>query len=649
MWSPFSASRRTSQSRLAPRKLRLETLEERDVPSAFATSVNSPDLSRQLVGSGQGVGTDGLGNVYAVGYVGGGLSSSDTDGYVTKYSPDGVPQWTQMVQGLVDGTSLADSADAIAVDRAGNSYVTGNFRGTLQLGNFSITSTGSLDVFVEKLDTNGNVLWVHQFANTGNFGPPKFDHLGTCSPKSIAIDKAGEVVVTGIFTGHMDTDPANPGQHFLDYPNNHPGGYVVELDASGNFKWQAEAINPPDNINADAVAMDRNANVYVLGDYGNFNYFNDKTAHNSDQKNAHSLTLTGPNITNLYLWKLNANGTNAWVREIGSSAQFTATNTRSLIWGLGLAINPHGIIYATGAFDGTSVNFNPTDSTHNPHDFAKSASGNFDTFIERLDLAGNFKWVRQIVSSGDNWGYGVALDTAGNPYITGYLTAASKAGNFLLTPTSSASNGYVAELNLAGKFVCAEKSKDLSAAGDQSAAIAVDALGFVDMVGTYTSQMQWPSLPLLDSPGGTGLSVVKTMLTCPTPPPIKGGVVDLSGLASVNPIVITDDRNWGILVQLGDGTVFAYSGVTEVDFTAGTGDHQVTVTLGNSAAPPPSNWKFHFGDGNNALTFMVSGAGSAFANWDCNLVVDAGKGNHMLDESVTGSATVNLKTNFGAP
>src|SRR5262249_7943185 len=225
---------------------------------------------------------------------------------------------------------------------------------TLTLGNFTVTSTGPLDVFVEKLDTNGHVLWLHQFANTGNYGPPAFDRLGTLAPKGIAVDHAGSVVVTGIFTGHLDTDPANSGQHYLDYPNGHPSGYVVKLDAAGNFLWQAEAINPVDNINADALAVDANNIVYVLGDFGNFNYFNDKTANNSDQQSANALTLNSPGITNLYVWKLNANGFNltSSPRTVSPTAR-SWTRWTAAATGYGPARSP--ALPTTGAPDSLST------------------------------------------------------------------------------------------------------------------------------------------------------------------------------------------------------------------------------------------------------------------------------------------------------
>jgi len=246
-----------------------------------------------------------------------------------------------------------------------------------------------------KVDTKGDVVWVHQFADVGNanFGPPIYQRLGTCAPKGIALDHQvagdlGDVVVCGTFVGEMDLDPANPGHHVVssvgwapgkppsEY-DDHPIGYVVKLDPNkGNFVWEAQAVNPVDDINVFSIAVDARNEVYVLGNFGNQNWLNDATANNSNLPNAHSLILNGPNVTELYVWKLYANGHNDRVyHQIESSPQ------NQNIWGLGIAVDKKGDIYITGSFEGTAkVNFDPLHAPFPGDPFViASPGGNYDT------------------------------------------------------------------------------------------------------------------------------------------------------------------------------------------------------------------------------------------------------------------------------
>jgi hypothetical protein len=651
MWSLFSSRRRQpSQPRRATCKPRLETLENRWVPSGFAANAGLPNLAGQLVGSGQGVGTDAAGDVFAVGYVGGTLSASDTDGYVVKYSPTGDFRWQQIIQGLVGGgNSFADSADVIAVDAAGNSYVAGNFYGTLKLGNFTLTSTGALDVFVEKLDTLGNVLWVHQFANTGNFGPPSFDRLGTCAPKGIVVDHAGNVVVTGAFTGHTDMDPANPGQHFLDYPapgqSGHPDAYVVKLDANGNFTWEAQVVNVErDGAGSEAIAVDAHNNVYVLGGFANHFYFNDKTADNSVQQGANALTLTGPDITNLDVWKLNADGTNAWVSQVTSQAY------NAPLWGLGIAVDKHGDIYTTGAFNGAAVDFDPTVSHSGNPDIVTSPNFNFNTFVDKMDGGGHWLWTRQISSTADNWGRGLTLDSAGNPYITGFLSGDSMLGNFLLTPASSAGNSYIAKLSPQGVFLNAAKSLDLSPDGDKAEAIAVDSQGSVDIVGSFASNMNWPGLPALTSPGGSDLFVVKTGLPLPTIQlHLEGTVLHLTGTDVSNRIVMTQMPNGDTMIDLAEGLVeetLVYRGLTRFDLTSGNGDDSFTLVCPSDASNfPVPDLSLNMGNGINTASLTADLSRGIWGPWEIN--VNTGDGTNSVVISILGSVPVDMTANLG--
>jgi hypothetical protein len=88
------------------------------------------------------------------------------------------------------GGANSDRGRAIATDDLGNCYVTGHYSGTASFGGTSLTSSGSDDIFVAKLDTYGNWIWVKTAGGTevdAGYG--------------IAIDNDGNCYVTGYFQG----------------------------------------------------------------------------------------------------------------------------------------------------------------------------------------------------------------------------------------------------------------------------------------------------------------------------------------------------------------------------------------------------------------------------------------------------------------
>jgi hypothetical protein len=84
------------------------------------------------------------------------------DGFVAKLDPAGAFLWVTQLGGAALGDEITD----IQIDAAGNSYVAGSFGDTVQFGGVSKTSAGGNDVFVGKLDPSGQVLWVTAFGGT---------------------------------------------------------------------------------------------------------------------------------------------------------------------------------------------------------------------------------------------------------------------------------------------------------------------------------------------------------------------------------------------------------------------------------------------------------------------------------------------------
>jgi hypothetical protein len=195
---------------------------------------------------------------------------------------------------------------------------------------------------------------------------------------------------------------------------------------------------------------------------------------------------------------------------------------------------------------------------------------------------------------------------------------------------------------------------DQSPSGDKAVGIAVDPQGFVDIVGDFSTQMQWPGLPELTNGNGganTAAFTVKTQLTCTSVPSLQGTVLHLVD-DSFNPIVITDDRNWGILVQVGQDPMRAYQGLTLVDFH---GDGYVTaalrgldtVALGGLDVMPP-NLRFAFGDRNDTLNLMGDfSAGNPFVGAPWRIDIATGSGIYTIDTNILGSVPVAMTTSAG--
>jgi hypothetical protein len=145
---------------------------------------------------GYGVALDGGGNAYVTGWFDGTAdfgsysltSAGDEDIFVTKLDSGGTVQWAKRM----GGTSF-DYGFGIAVDGDGDAYVTGRFQFTADFGSYSLTSAGSSDIFVAKLDSGGTVQWATRM------GGAPYDY-----GSGIAVDGDGNVYVSGWFKDTAD-------------------------------------------------------------------------------------------------------------------------------------------------------------------------------------------------------------------------------------------------------------------------------------------------------------------------------------------------------------------------------------------------------------------------------------------------------------
>jgi hypothetical protein len=157
---------------------------------------------------GYSVKTDALGNIYTTGNFQltvdfdpsiniTNLTSvnSSLDIFICKFDPNGNFIWAKSI-----GGANYDYCKEINVDENGNVFATGFFQGTADFDPspsiFNLTSSGSSDIFITKLDSSGNFLWANKIGGTG-------DDRG----QSLKTDKSGNIIISGAFSSTVDFDP----------------------------------------------------------------------------------------------------------------------------------------------------------------------------------------------------------------------------------------------------------------------------------------------------------------------------------------------------------------------------------------------------------------------------------------------------------
>ncbi|MEO6683570.1 MAG: SBBP repeat-containing protein [Ginsengibacter sp.] len=152
---------------------------------------------------------DGGGNVYATGYFSGLISitqnlinfnvtsNGGTDAYVIKFGSSGNIIWLKKL-----GGPGADVGNSLTIDRANNIYITGSFTGVSDfdpgVAVYSLTSLGNTDIYISKLDANGDFVAARSFGGTGNE-----------SGNGIHSDVFNRIFLTGSFEDEVNFDPGS--------------------------------------------------------------------------------------------------------------------------------------------------------------------------------------------------------------------------------------------------------------------------------------------------------------------------------------------------------------------------------------------------------------------------------------------------------
>ena len=368
---------------------------------------------------------------------------------IYSFGQDAVFQWVKQM----GGTTL-DHGNAVTVDVAGNVYTTGEFTGTADFdpgtGTFNLTSAGLSDVFVSKLDANGNFLWAKQFGGAAT-------EIGS----AIAVDAAGNVYTTGQFSGTTDFNP-DAGTYNLTSLGSFDV-FISKLDANGNFLW-AKQMGGTDSEKPNSIDIDASGNIYTTGEFAGTVDFD---------PGAGISNIAAIGSYDVFISKLDANGNFIWAKQFGGTGFDRGRSIRTDV---------AGNVYTTGQFSGTA-DFNPDAGTYN-----LTSLGSFDVFVSKLDANGNFVWAKQFLGIGTiDSGYGIAIDdVSGNVYTTGYFQGTvdfdTGTGTYELTSVGE-TDIFISKLDANGNFVWAKRFGEAGVDGSYS--IAIDVAGNVYTTGFF--------------------------------------------------------------------------------------------------------------------------------------------------------------------
>ncbi|UOG73463.1 T9SS type A sorting domain-containing protein [Hymenobacter tibetensis] len=374
------------------------------------------------------------------------------------------PTWQSAV--ALDG--LSANVSSAAFDASGNLYISRRFSGTLSLSGTTYTSNnGSADVVVLKYAPNGTLQWARLIDSPGN------DEV-----TDLALDAAGNVYVTGIFTGSVTLAP----NISLTW-NGHTNGqcFIACFSTQGIPQWVQQST---DFARASRLAVHSNGQLSFVGAFFI----------------SQSLTIGGMSLSSnadatAYIGRMSA-ATGA-MQSLAQLFSYTAIGSSPLtITYPRLALSPNGDAYVSIAF--------PPVTTLDFPNFRPVARGNYDLVVAKYNPQNGFEWAQSIGGAGNDYDAGLAIDASGSLYMVGNYDAPATFGTATVLAHTGGTDAYLAKYSPQGGLQWAER---MGGSGDDVwRGVALDGTGTVYTMGSFSTTVQFgPST--LTSAGNTDVAV----------------------------------------------------------------------------------------------------------------------------------------------
>jgi len=378
-----------------------------------------------------GIAVDSVGNAYVTGWT----SSSafptvapmqsalagGKDAFVAKLNPAG----NALIYSTYLGGAATDSGNGIAVDAAGNAYVTG---GTYSLnfptlGAYQTSNSGQQNVFITKLNASGSLIYSTYLGGSGND-----------SAAAIAVDSSGDAFVTGGTTS-TNFPTVNPVQAVN---GGNQDAFIAKLSPSGNALLYGTYLGGSGGAVGSfeagtGIAVDATGAAYVAGATNSINF---------------PVTAGALQLTNM------GGGGDAFVAKLNPAGNALVYATylggSSVDYASGIAIDFLGNAYVAG--------YTASYDFLNLRDVQPGNAGPYDAFVTKLNSAGTgVLWSTYLGGTGSDAANALAIDALGNAYVAG-LTQSSDLplSNPVQSFNSGSYGGFISKISsgwVAGVFL----------------------------------------------------------------------------------------------------------------------------------------------------------------------------------------------------
>jgi Calx-beta domain/Beta-propeller repeat len=566
-----------------------------------------------------------------------------SDAFVAKLNASG----TGLLYSTYLGGSFDDNGNGIAVDGAGHAYVTG----TTDSSNFPTTAgafqqannpLNNIMGFVAELNATGSALIYSTYLG----GSDGYDSQSS----AIAVDASGAAYLTG-YTSSLDFPTKNPLQ--AAYADSAGSGsydaFITKLNASGTALVYSTYLGGTFDDRGKGIAVDAAGNAYVTG-------WTEAT-HPTDPSQGIIAFPTTPGAfqpTNAspsgvpFVTKVNAAGS-ALVYST-----FLGGTTGYNDWAAGIAVDAAGNAHVAGS---TQASDFPT----TPGAFQRTYRGGIDTFVATLNPAGSaLVSSTYLGGSGTDQALGIAVDGAGNSYVTGITDSVNLPTANALQPVFGGNyDAFVTEVNAAGTALVF--STYLGGTGlDAGTGIAVDTVGNPYVAG-QTSSANFPTTSgaIQRNAGGYDDAFIAKLAPAPLTLSINDVSIIEGNTGTANAIFtvsLADISTQTVTVSYAtsDGTATAGSDYASISgtltFAPGQTSQTVTVPINGDVLVEP-NETFFVNLSNPTIATIARGQGvGTILDDDATkfyVVNDGASGDRTYDYGAPGNALANNALNSG--